>query len=227
MSPRSSIGVEHGHSNFIGSAGDLSRVWSMAAMSSAVRPTLRHRAASASPRRTRFAGSTARSRISRILASALWPCRAARTRSARCTSALDRFLDAQLPRDVGQQRLDPGQPGGVIGLGVGDTHDRQLVAVLAGGEIGNPPLDRAQPGLHGRETMTGLALQQLCRRNRRLCGDLRLLGCSDDQLPIRVFAHAQFSIVGGQAVQYRPVRRAMPWRPSTGGCAVAWDMRLG
>jgi hypothetical protein len=33
------------------------------------------------------------------------------------------------------------------------------VAVLAGDEIGNPPLDRAKPGLHGRETMTGLALQ--------------------------------------------------------------------
>ena len=38
----------------IGFAGDLSRVWSMAAMSSSVSPSLRPRAASASPRRTRF-----------------------------------------------------------------------------------------------------------------------------------------------------------------------------
>ena len=46
------IGVEHDHSNFIGFAGDLSRVWSMAAMSSSVSPTLRPRAASESPSRT-------------------------------------------------------------------------------------------------------------------------------------------------------------------------------
>jgi hypothetical protein len=80
--------------------------------------------------------------------------------SGRCLSLVVVWTPAaQLPRNIGQQRLDPGQPRGMIGLGVGDTHDRQLVAVLADGEIGNSPLDRAQPGLHGRETMTGLALQ--------------------------------------------------------------------
>jgi len=36
---------------------------------------------------------------------------------------------AQLLSDAGQQRLDPGQPGGVVGLGVGDPHDRHLVAL--------------------------------------------------------------------------------------------------
>jgi hypothetical protein len=85
--PREHIGVEHDHSNFIGFAGDLSRVWPMAAMSSSMSPTLRPRAASASPRRTRFAGFTARSRISRISASGLRPCSAASTRRARCTSS--------------------------------------------------------------------------------------------------------------------------------------------
>ena len=71
----------------VGSAGDVSRVWSMIATSSSVSPTLRPKAASASPRRTRVAGFTARSRISRISASALRPCWVASTRSARCTQS--------------------------------------------------------------------------------------------------------------------------------------------
>jgi hypothetical protein len=81
------VGVEHDRPNFIGFAGDLSRVWSMAAMSSSMSPTLRPRAASAFPRRTRLTGFTARSRMSRVSASELRPCWAASTRRARCTSA--------------------------------------------------------------------------------------------------------------------------------------------
>ena len=59
LRPLQDARVEHDHSNVVGFAGELSRIWSMAAMSSSVSPSLQPKAASASPRRTRFAGFTA------------------------------------------------------------------------------------------------------------------------------------------------------------------------
>lgn len=81
------VGIQNDHSNLIGSAGVLSRAWSKIAKSSFVRPTLRPKAAKASPKRTRFSGFTALERISRTSASVLCPCCAARSLRARCTSS--------------------------------------------------------------------------------------------------------------------------------------------
>src|SRR5208337_615842 len=78
---RNNVGVEQDHPRSVGVAGVLSR-WTL----SSSPPRGLARAARAEPSLRRVAGLTAPSRIARISASVLRPCRFARARSARCVS---------------------------------------------------------------------------------------------------------------------------------------------